>query len=615
MTRVNQHVLIVDNATTCSMRLKVLVQIHGVMASIVHWSDWEEDMGLYINEPNCMVIVEESVPKYVVQSVVRQLPNLPLFLLFDGKTIQPDWDIDQQINPLSSTLSNFELITLLEPYWTEEKEISLPTTLILDDSPELSFKVSQTLADANVPCHIANNISIPQISDIDLVLVNIADYDKRTKQIEKITKALENVSLIVYGTQQQLTRIEFVHFALQHHFVDVMTLEELNDNWLNKFYRAWRYSAEEIDKKLVSEHIQKSLDHLLEKNLVLKVLFETSLDGVVSFYSNGQIMKMNAGFADLLGTSMNKLIDGNLFERLTRQSKIELKALLISDHLIQQQVLDLQLAHEHKVSIPVSVAINQINFHGQSVFVAVMRNNTNQQLKTKLLVQKNSQLEHQVKNAEIKSKEVIETSRRMQRMKNSFMAKFTEYLASETDLNHELVRKKIDNVNLYFRIESGEETNHKSSLVLSNAIKDALEMFSDRLKQERIAVKMSVVDLQKISFVPQHLTKVLFEVISNAIEYSPQGGVIEIKQFVVSLQQVELTFMDTGMGILDHKHSQLFDMYEANLAGDKALKTGLPTIKNVLKLNGGDIRVENNLQFGNLVGTSFILTFPVNNLE
>ena len=611
MTRANQHVLIIDNATTCSMRLKVLIQIHGVMASIVHWSDWEEDAPRYTQEPNCMVIVEQTVPNFVVQSVVRQLPNLPFFLLFNGQNIESEWEIDKQINPISNTLSNFELITLLEPYWTEEKEISLPTTLILDDSPSLSFQISQTLEDANIPCRITNNVSVAQIKDIDLVMVNIADYDKRTKQLDKISKVLPNVSVIVYGTQEQITALKFVQFALHHQVTDVMTLEELKNNWLNKFYRAWRVSAELIDKSLVNQHIQKSLDHLLEKNLVLKVLFETSLDGVVSFDSNGQIMKLNAGFSELLGTTINKLQGAQLFERLSPQSRIELNEILLSPHLIQQQVLDLQLVHAHNVSIPVSVAINRINFHGESVYVAVMRNNTNQQLQTKLLVQRNSQLEYQAQEAESKSKEVKETSRQVGRKKNAFMVAFTEYLSTHSNTNDSDVRKKINNVNLYFRIASGAEANRPSSFLLSDIIKVVLTEQSQAMKQAGIAVKASVMDMQKISFVSEHLKIILSELITNAVKFSPQGGVIGIKQFVISAHQVELKISDTGLGILDHQHKHIFDMYEANLAGSKEIKTGLPLVKNLLKLNNSDIRVENNTQNGEVVGTSFVITLPL----
>ncbi|NVK25802.1 MAG: PAS domain S-box protein [Gammaproteobacteria bacterium] len=611
MTRINQHVLIIDNATTCSMRLKVLIQIHGVMASIVHWSDWEEDAPRFLDKPNCLVVIEQSVPKFVVQSVASKLPNLPFFLLFNGKDSQPKWHIEKQVNPLSSSLSNFELISLLEPFWAEEKAIHLPATLILDESPEVSFNISQTLADANIPCQISNDINVSTIADVDLVMVNVGDYIERTQQLEKIVSVLPNVGIIAYGTRAQLTDLEFVQFALRHKITEIITFEQLQNNWLNKFYRAWRASAEQADTALVNEHIQSSLDHLLEKNLVLKVLFETALDGVVCFDIDGQMSRMNTGFTELIGSSVEKLIGANLFKRLSHQSRVELSQILQRKQLIQQQVVDLQLVHEHNVLIAVSASINKINFQDQSVFVAVMRNNTNQQLNAKLLLQKNVQLEHQAKRAEQKNRQLIEKSRSVERNKNAFMVDFSKYLALNLPQQPSDMQRKVHNIETYFSIEAGQESNKATSFLLSDVLKAQLEELSALLNSSNIAVKLSVMDFQKIRFGKQHLERVLSEVLTNAIKYSPQGGVIQIKQFINSSKHIELEISDTGEGILDHQQSLLFDLYEANLPGTLDIHTGLPLAKKLLQLHNSDIRIENNVADGRVIGTSFILTLPL----
>jgi len=293
-----KQVLIVDNATTCAMRIKTLVNIHGAIAKIIHWSDWEHFLQQSSDLQPCLVVVEETVPRYVIESIVEHLPTPPFFLLINTHSKVKDWGLNKPINPLLSSLSNFEIIALLEPYWSEEKSISLPSVLILDDNPTTSFKINEDLSEANIPCRVSNRIESAYLNDIDMLLVNMSELDKRQRQIVKVKGANPSVGVITYCESSNIADIKFVQFALNHQLDLALTIEQLNGAWVAEFYRVWRQKAESRDRQLVAEQVESSLDKLLEKSLVMQVLFANSMDGVVSFTEDGQILRFNNGFCE-----------------------------------------------------------------------------------------------------------------------------------------------------------------------------------------------------------------------------------------------------------------------------------------------------------------------------
>lgn len=606
-----KQVLIIDNATTCAMRIKTLVNIHGALAQIVHWSDWQHVLQAQTLAKPCLVIIEETVPLSITDSVVDTFSDLPLFSLINSQPDANHWQFNKPVTPIVSSLSNFELMALLQPYWREDKPIDLPNVLLLDEMPETSFLISQSLSGANIPCRIADEVENAWLNDTDMVLVNVSNLAKRKSQLEKIKLANPAVGIMAYGSNDELTNIEFVQFALQQKLDSALSFAELKENWLARFYQVWRDKAEAKDQLLVTQEVEASLAKLLEKSLVMQVLFANSMDGVVSFTEQGEILKLNNGFCELVGGLKQQVTSSNVFDWLTLQAKQELESLLNSEHLVQQQVLDLQIQHEHKITIPVSAAINKINFHGQFVYVAVMRNNTSQQLQQKLLMQKNAQLTHRAKELKRQHQVSADLSRINERKRNAFMLHFTNYLNQNSPHQLANVEAKISNVSQYFRIQTRQEQSAKQVVTFAATLEQVLSNKREALQAAKIDVETHVSKFLQVVFDPQHLFKVLQELLSNAISFSPKNSRIELSQSLLSEQFVEVTIADMGIGILEHKQIQLFDLYESNTENCQQLATGLPLVKALLQVNGGEIYVDNHYRDTEVIGSVFTLKLPL----
>ncbi len=91
--------------------------------------------------------------------------------------------------------------------------------------------------------------------------------------------------------------------------------------------------------------------------------------------------------------------------------------------------------------------------------------------------------------------------------------------------------------------------------------------------------------------------KLLFQVfnniISNAVKYSPRGGIIKVAA-KMNGGQIEVTVEDQGLGIPEADRERLFERYYrgSNVSGIVGTGIGLYLVKTVVDLHGGTVAVE-----------------------
>jgi signal transduction histidine kinase len=105
--------------------------------------------------------------------------------------------------------------------------------------------------------------------------------------------------------------------------------------------------------------------------------------------------------------------------------------------------------------------------------------------------------------------------------------------------------------------------------------------------------------------------QVITNLASNAIKFTPSGGVITIKAMADSNEMWQVEVTDTGMGIAEDQVPLIFEefrqvnIYNPNHEGGTGL--GLPISKRLVDLLGGRIKVVSAIG----AGSSFIVTWPV----
>ena len=108
-----------------------------------------------------------------------------------------------------------------------------------------------------------------------------------------------------------------------------------------------------------------------------------------------------------------------------------------------------------------------------------------------------------------------------------------------------------------------------------------------------------------------HLTNVIFNLIDNAIKYSPDGAQIEISSSQTE-EGVELRFSDKGLGIpkefLGKVFERLFRVPTGNVHDVKGFGLGLSYVKNVVERHHGTIYAESEPN----AGSTFVMKLKSN---
>jgi two-component system cell cycle sensor histidine kinase PleC len=105
------------------------------------------------------------------------------------------------------------------------------------------------------------------------------------------------------------------------------------------------------------------------------------------------------------------------------------------------------------------------------------------------------------------------------------------------------------------------------------------------------------------------LRRVLVNLLSNALKFTPKGGRVEVRAEPEG-DGVRLTVADTGVGIAPEDVARLFDKYEQARSratrGEKGTGLGLYITRQLVELHGGEIQVTSELGRG----STFSFTIP-----
>ncbi len=191
--------------------------------------------------------------------------------------------------------------------------------------------------------------------------------------------------------------------------------------------------------------------------------------------------------------------------------------------------------------------------------------------------------------------------------------------AKETRNTLQLIRKNanrllrlVDQLLELRQIDAGKMTLEAHQTDLVAFIKDIVNDFNVKAKSQSI-------DLQFICpfselpfwFDAEKLDKVLFNIISNAFKYTPQGGLIHVS-LLKNLDKIDINITDNGIGMTIEEREHAFDLFyrgSQNMSLGSGL--GLALSHEFVLLHKGEIRLESEKGHG----TTFKVVLPFNKPE
>jgi histidine kinase len=182
-----------------------------------------------------------------------------------------------------------------------------------------------------------------------------------------------------------------------------------------------------------------------------------------------------------------------------------------------------------------------------------------------------------------------------------------EHIFQEADR----LQRLVNDLQELSRVESGAFKLDLHPLSLADLLKNATIRLERQYAEKGVSLTIDLpVDLPEIQVDADRLSQVLFNLVGNALQYTPAGG-----QVTVAAQrqgdEVLVSVQDTGIGIAAEHLSHVFDRFyradrsRARVSGGSGI--GLTIAKHLIEAHGGRIWVESP---GDGKGSTFAFTLP-----
>jgi signal transduction histidine kinase len=199
--------------------------------------------------------------------------------------------------------------------------------------------------------------------------------------------------------------------------------------------------------------------------------------------------------------------------------------------------------------------------------------------------------------------------------------RYKEYAADISDAGRHLL-DVIHDILDTARIEHGFIELGTSPIKVEEAIEQTLQIMRPVVSERGLAISRAIdAGLPPLAMGKAHLQQVLFNIVGNAVKFSPPGAAIRIAAKVVPgvvpgvmPGAIEIIVADQGGGIPAHRIGELFRPFskidDGYVRNSEGIGLGLANSKLIVEAYGGRIALESELGKGTRVRISLPVTRP-----
>jgi two-component system phosphate regulon sensor histidine kinase PhoR len=160
------------------------------------------------------------------------------------------------------------------------------------------------------------------------------------------------------------------------------------------------------------------------------------------------------------------------------------------------------------------------------------------------------------------------------------------------------------------KIEAGQYVQRRIPTDIGKIIEETVSLMRPRAEEQGITLTHSCRDLKPVQADPKNMEEIFNNLISNAINYSPEGGHVTVTAQGLG-EYMEIKVQDTGVGIPPEELSKIFDKFY-RVKSPKTRQVigtglGLAIVKGIVEAHQGTVDVESTVD----KGTTFRVLLPV----
>jgi signal transduction histidine kinase len=185
----------------------------------------------------------------------------------------------------------------------------------------------------------------------------------------------------------------------------------------------------------------------------------------------------------------------------------------------------------------------------------------------------------------------------------------TRQLLKDASLESELLSHLLGNLLELSRVQASRLVLHAEAIDIKRVIQDAVERIKRQSSTHQFVVKLP----RKLPLVyadPLRLERILYNLLENAVKYSPQGGKIQVSAKPEG-EYLVIGVSDQGVGISPADQDKLFAPFqrleEFRPEAARGVGLGLLVCRRLVEAHGGRIWVESKPGYG----STFFFTLPL----
>jgi len=367
-------------------------------------------------------------------------------------------------------------------------------------------------------------------------------------------------------------------------------LEVKSDDEIGKLTSTFNYMESQLRNML--------LELSNEKNK-FEMIINYMTDGIIAFNRDGYIIHINSAALSVLEMEQCSLTFSGIMERLGLNYELPdiLKKKNLSDISENVRIKDKFFRVQFA-----SFTDKENNVEG---LITVLQDYTEQQKLDNMRKEFVANVSHELKTPLTSIKSYAETLLDGALEDRETARNFLEVIYSESNRMDRLVKDLL----LLSKHDSGIKLNltRISPVSLVNSVVARMRMSADEKNQA-----LNVVVTEKVPDIngdEDRLEQLLFNVIGNAIKYTPENGSITIYVGKTG-EDVCIKVVDTGIGIPEEHLDRIFErFYRVDKARSRQMGgtgLGLSIASEIVKSHGGTIKAESRIN----EGTTIIITLP-----
>ncbi len=365
---------------------------------------------------------------------------------------------------------------------------------------------------------------------------------------------------------------------------------------------------ERLDK-LDPENLQTQFLRLTREKGLLEAIFNALHEGIIVLDEKGRITYANNSAADMLGFSIESVIQ----QPITRYLKdIKWNQILNLDEREWSKLIsrEIEITYpEHRFLnfyvMPVSLQDND-----KKGAVVIFRDITGDREK-EMSILKSERMNALTLLAAGVAHEIGNPLNSLH-IHLQLMARELRQLNKKDRKNFQdlvkVSRNEVERLNLIITqfLRAIRPTSPKlQSSQIENVLKETLDFMKQDIRNRDILVDLKCTEpVPKISIDRNQIKQAVFNIIKNALQSMSKGGLLTISVFNND-RYVGVLFKDTGAGIPTEELGQIFEPYQTTKSNGTGL--GLMIVQRIVQDHGGEIEIHSQPN----VGTNFTIFLPL----